>query len=101
MKKKPVKKTRAAASRTKKSGASRTPLKKMRSAAPRPKTSEPIVTSGQSVSIWLADGVRPNINAKLARTVRADVCIVGAGIAGLTTAYLLGREGQSVVVVDD
>jgi glycine/D-amino acid oxidase-like deaminating enzyme/nitrite reductase/ring-hydroxylating ferredoxin subunit len=32
---------------------------------------------------------------------RADVCIVGAGIAGLTTAYLLAKEGQSVIVVDD
>jgi glycine/D-amino acid oxidase-like deaminating enzyme/nitrite reductase/ring-hydroxylating ferredoxin subunit len=31
----------------------------------------------------------------------ADVCVVGAGIAGLTTAYLLGREGKSVVVLDD
>ena len=30
-----------------------------------------------------------------------DVCIVGAGIAGLTTAYLLGRDGKSVVVLDD
>jgi glycine/D-amino acid oxidase-like deaminating enzyme/nitrite reductase/ring-hydroxylating ferredoxin subunit len=31
----------------------------------------------------------------------ADVCVVGAGIAGLTTAYLLAREGRSVVVLDD
>jgi glycine/D-amino acid oxidase-like deaminating enzyme/nitrite reductase/ring-hydroxylating ferredoxin subunit len=33
--------------------------------------------------------------------LRADVCIVGAGIAGLTTAYLLTKEGKRVVVVDD
>jgi glycine/D-amino acid oxidase-like deaminating enzyme/nitrite reductase/ring-hydroxylating ferredoxin subunit len=33
--------------------------------------------------------------------VRADVCIIGAGIAGLTTAYLLAREGKSVIVLDD
>ena len=31
----------------------------------------------------------------------ADVCVVGAGIAGLTTAYLLARAGRSVVVLDD
>src|SRR5437868_9396187 len=31
----------------------------------------------------------------------ADVCIVGAGIAGMTTAYLLAREGKSVVILDD
>ena len=35
------------------------------------------------------------------RTSRADVCVVGAGIAGLTTAYLLSREGKSVVVLDE
>src|SRR5436305_12170042 len=33
--------------------------------------------------------------------IRADVCVVGAGIAGLTTAYLLAQEGKSVVVLDD
>jgi glycine/D-amino acid oxidase-like deaminating enzyme/nitrite reductase/ring-hydroxylating ferredoxin subunit len=31
----------------------------------------------------------------------ADVCIIGAGIAGLTTAYLLARQGKRVVVLDD
>ncbi|HEX6185445.1 MAG TPA: FAD-dependent oxidoreductase, partial [Pyrinomonadaceae bacterium] len=37
----------------------------------------------------------------LAGDASADVCIVGAGIAGLTTAYLLAREGRKVVVLDD
>jgi glycine/D-amino acid oxidase-like deaminating enzyme/nitrite reductase/ring-hydroxylating ferredoxin subunit len=37
----------------------------------------------------------------LTRDVRADVCVVGAGIAGLTTAYLLTKAGRSVVVLDD
>src|SRR5690349_447101 len=31
----------------------------------------------------------------------ADVCIVGAGIAGLTSAYLLTQVGKSVVVLED
>src|SRR5215213_4516517 len=31
----------------------------------------------------------------------ADVCVVGAGIAGLLTAYLLAGEGKSVIVLDD
>jgi glycine/D-amino acid oxidase-like deaminating enzyme/nitrite reductase/ring-hydroxylating ferredoxin subunit len=31
----------------------------------------------------------------------ADVCIVGAGIAGLSTAYWLATAGRSVVVLDD
>jgi len=31
---------------------------------------------------------------------RADVCVVGAGIAGLSTAYLLSRAGRNVVVLE-
>jgi glycine/D-amino acid oxidase-like deaminating enzyme len=29
-----------------------------------------------------------------------DVCIVGGGIAGLTTAYLLGRSGRNVILLE-
>ena len=32
---------------------------------------------------------------------KADVCVIGAGIAGLTTAYLLVQQGKSVIVLDD
>ncbi|HJU91825.1 MAG TPA: FAD-dependent oxidoreductase [Pyrinomonadaceae bacterium] len=39
--------------------------------------------------------------SRLKESIRTDVCIIGAGIAGLTTAYLLGREGRSVVLLDD
>jgi glycine/D-amino acid oxidase-like deaminating enzyme/nitrite reductase/ring-hydroxylating ferredoxin subunit len=39
--------------------------------------------------------------AQLKGNIRTDVCIVGAGIAGMTTAYLLAKEGRSVVVLDD
>jgi glycine/D-amino acid oxidase-like deaminating enzyme/nitrite reductase/ring-hydroxylating ferredoxin subunit len=38
--------------------------------------------------------------APLAGDTRYDVCVVGAGIAGLTTAYLLADAGKSVVVLD-
>src|SRR3954447_18322723 len=31
----------------------------------------------------------------------ADVCVVGAGIAGLMTAYLLAKSGKSVIVLDE
>jgi glycine/D-amino acid oxidase-like deaminating enzyme/nitrite reductase/ring-hydroxylating ferredoxin subunit len=32
---------------------------------------------------------------------RADVCVVGAGMAGLSTAYFLARQGADVLVIDD
>jgi len=32
--------------------------------------------------------------------ITADVCVVGAGIAGLTTAYLLAETGRQVTVID-
>ena len=41
------------------------------------------------------------LSPRLQDNVRTDVCIIGAGIAGLTTAYLLSQEGRSVVVLDD
>ena len=55
---------------------------------------------GQSVSLWMATTAAPNQSA-LVEDVRADVCIVGAGIAGITTAYLLAKQGKSVIVLDD
>jgi len=39
--------------------------------------------------------------APLGEDAAADVCVVGAGIAGMTTAYSLAAEGKSVVVLDD
>ena len=41
------------------------------------------------------------VHSSLEIDVKTDVCVIGAGIAGLTTAYLLVREGKSVVVLDD
>lgn len=32
---------------------------------------------------------------------QVDVCIVGAGVAGMTAAYLLSREKRSVMVIDE
>lgn len=37
----------------------------------------------------------------LKRSTKAQVCVVGAGISGLTTAYLLAAEGLSVIVLDE
>ncbi len=56
--------------------------------------------SGETVSIWMETAAIPS-QGRLAEDTRADVCVVGAGIAGMSVAYLLAREGKSVVVVDD
>ncbi|MDT7604993.1 MAG: hypothetical protein QOF61_2990, partial [Acidobacteriota bacterium] len=56
--------------------------------------------NGASTSVWMATADTPR-EGRLAEDLDADVCIVGAGIAGMTTAYLLAREGRRVVVLDD
>jgi glycine/D-amino acid oxidase-like deaminating enzyme len=57
-------------------------------------------TSGTTISIWAATADTPS-ESTLQKNVEADVCIIGAGIAGLTTAFLLVKEGKDVVVLDD
>lgn len=54
----------------------------------------------QTTSVWMQTIALPH-HAALTTSVEADVCIVGAGIAGITTAYLLQQEGRSVIVLED
>ncbi|MDQ6861285.1 MAG: FAD-dependent oxidoreductase [Verrucomicrobiota bacterium] len=56
--------------------------------------------AGDKISLWEATSEAGALNP-LREGVEADVCIVGAGIAGLSVAYRLVRDGQSVVVIDD
>ena len=52
---------------------------------------------------WGGDGDgRPSLSyRKLEEDIRVDVAVVGGGIAGITTGYLLSREGRKVAVLDD
>lgn len=52
-----------------------------------------------STSVWMATADAPRFPS-LQADVDAAVCVIGAGIAGVTTAYLLAREGRSVVLID-
>lgn len=54
----------------------------------------------ESVPFWLEDGQLPHY-PPLSKNHRCDVCIIGAGISGLTTAYLLSCSGKKVLVLDD
>jgi ribulose 1,5-bisphosphate synthetase/thiazole synthase len=56
--------------------------------------------SGATRSVWI-DGIELPRTTPLTGSITTDVCIVGGGIAGLTTAYVLSREGVKVVVIDD
>jgi glycine/D-amino acid oxidase-like deaminating enzyme/nitrite reductase/ring-hydroxylating ferredoxin subunit len=55
---------------------------------------------GQTTSIWHGTFSVPDFE-RLTRNITADVCVVGAGIAGLSTAYMLAKAGKKVVVIDD
>jgi glycine/D-amino acid oxidase-like deaminating enzyme/nitrite reductase/ring-hydroxylating ferredoxin subunit len=55
--------------------------------------------SDESLSLWIDSSPSTNY-ASLSGDVEADVAIVGAGITGITAAYLLSKAGKSVVLVD-
>lgn len=52
-----------------------------------------------TTSLWTVTSPQLSFPPLSADTT-AQVCIIGAGIAGLTTAYLLAREGTQVIVLD-
>ncbi len=52
-----------------------------------------------STPYWTTAATFPQF-AKLAEDLVTDVVVVGAGITGLTTAYLLAKAGKRVVVVE-
>src|SRR5690606_26241264 len=56
--------------------------------------------SSPRASLWSATAETTPFES-LARDEEADVCVIGAGIAGLTTAYQLLEAGRSVVVLED
>lgn len=56
--------------------------------------------SGQTVSLWQGTAEVPAFSS-VDRNLDTEVCIVGAGIAGLSLAYNLCRAGRRVVVIDD
>jgi glycine/D-amino acid oxidase-like deaminating enzyme len=53
----------------------------------------------KGISYW-TESIQIAERPVLSGNLRADVCVIGAGIAGLTTAYLLAKEGRFVVVLE-
>src|ERR671938_1486034 len=56
--------------------------------------------AGENISFWERTAAKFR-SQPLTGDLVADVCVVGAGIAGVTTAYLLTRNHRSVVLIDD
>lgn len=56
--------------------------------------------AGSNLSYWEATAEDAGLHP-LRENAGCDVCIVGAGIAGLSVAYALTRVGRKVIVLDD
>jgi glycine/D-amino acid oxidase-like deaminating enzyme len=54
--------------------------------------------TGTTASVWI-DVQPPQLEA-LTGDQTCDVCVIGAGIAGLTTAYMLSNSAEVIVLED-
>ena len=50
-------------------------------------------------SYWVETSKRPKFN-KLEKNIKTDVCIIGAGITGITTAYMLSDKELDICLID-
>src|SRR5947207_1353 len=58
-------------------------------------------TRERTTTLWMATAGEHHTFLPLVTDITTEVCVVGAGIAGLSAAYELVREGVKVVVLDD
>src|SRR5438874_1762556 len=61
---------------------------------------QPGERAGARLSFWERTAQK-FYTTPLTENLMADICVIGAGIAGVTAAYLLAREGRDVVLIDD
>jgi len=54
----------------------------------------------QTISVWM-QSESIHVHCGPTQDVDSDVCVVGGGIAGMISAYLLLKEGRTVIIVDD
>ena len=58
------------------------------------------ITSGINNSYWI-NSTKPLTYQTLNSDKKADVLVIGGGIAGITTAYCLSKSGKKVIVLED
>jgi len=58
------------------------------------------ISSGENLSYWV-DSVKPMAFEKLNSNLETEVLVIGGGIAGLSVAYNLLKNGKKVVLVED
>lgn len=51
-------------------------------------------------SFWIESTIEKGSYDSLAKDISCDVCIIGAGLFGLSTAYYLSKKGLKVIVLD-
>jgi len=59
------------------------------------------VTSGAHSTYWIDSLDKPLEFEKIDRDYETDVVIIGGGMAGVTTAYILSKSGKKVMLVED
>jgi len=59
------------------------------------------ISSGENLSFWFEAMDQPLSYEVLNSDIEADILVIGGGIAGLTTAFCLAKEGRKVVLVED
>lgn len=61
-----------------------------------------VPTPGHATTpVWQQRDALPTYDAPVPADLETEVCVVGAGISGLSVAHALARDGTSVTVVDD
>ena len=60
----------------------------------------PSFPEDKTMNYWAYSCATPDPYKALESHLTCDVCIIGAGFLGLTTAYFLARQGYSVVVLE-
>src|SRR5438874_13313204 len=58
-------------------------------------------TSGNTQSPWFSSIAQKLKFQSLDRNISVDVVIVGGGIAGISTGYLLSKAGKKIAVIED